>query len=110
MIENDENTKGNGEKERSGHNLQTNKLAETRNDSIDGNNEMKMQIGNEANQELQHPDEEDDGEIEKLMNAWAKKYDGGTVKKQQGEKETIRIRKYSIKPKKKKMMMKNLRN
>merc|ERR1712112_429960 len=66
-----------GGKGRSGHNLQENKLEETRNDSIDGINEMKMQIGYEINQELQHPAEEDDDEIEKLMNAWAKKYEGG---------------------------------
>ena len=32
---------------------------------------------NGINQELQHAAEEDGGEIEKLMNAWAKKYEEG---------------------------------
>ena len=31
----------------------------------------------DANQEIQHPSEEGDGEIEKLTNAWAKKYEEG---------------------------------
>merc|ERR1712112_58748 len=32
---------------------------------------------NETHQEIQHQAEEEDEELEKLMNAWAKKYEGG---------------------------------